>query len=127
MSGSKCGPVATGFAAERLLGALDASLERLGVQTIDLYQIHFPYTLINFNKLMDALAKAVRSGEVRAVGVSNYSAELTGRAYARLARHDIPLASNQVQYSLWHGNAEKHGVLEPCRQHNVALIASSPL
>lgn len=60
---SKFAPLPTRFSADTLLRALDASLERLGVQTIDLYQIHFPYTLINFNKLMDALAKAVRSGK----------------------------------------------------------------
>jgi aryl-alcohol dehydrogenase-like predicted oxidoreductase len=124
---SKFAPLPTRFSADTLLRALDASLERLGVQTIDLYQIHFPYTLINFNKLMDALAKAVRSGKVRAVAVSNYSAELTRRAYARLARHDIPLASNQVHYNLLHRNAEKNGVLDACRELNVALIAYSPL
>ncbi|MBV9709708.1 MAG: aldo/keto reductase, partial [Ktedonobacteraceae bacterium] len=81
----------------------------------------------NVNDLMDTLAQAVRSGKVRAVGVSNYSARLMQKAHARLARHDIPLASNQVHYSLLHRHPESDGVLDACRELKVALIAYSPL
>ena len=97
------------------------------MKVIDLYQIHWPYPLIGFDALMDALAEAVRSGKVRAVGVSNYGADLMRRAHARLARHDIPLASNQVHYSLLYRNPEKNGVLDACRELKMALIAYSPL
>src|SRR5579872_7077580 len=93
---SKFAPLPNRFSARTLMAALDASLERLGVDAIDLYQIHFPFTLIQTDALMDALALAVRAGKVRAVGVSNYSARHMRRAHTRLARHDIPLASNQV-------------------------------
>jgi len=124
---SKFAPLPNRFTARSLLKALDASLERLNVQAIDLYQIHWPYTLIGFDALMDALAEAVRSGKVRAVGVSNYGADQMRRAHARLARHDIPLASNQVHYNLLYRKPEKNGVLDACRELNVALIAYSPL
>jgi len=124
---SKFAPLPNRFSARSLLKALDASLERLSVKTIDLYQIHWPYTMLDVDALMDALAEAVRSGKVRAVGVSNYGADLMRRAHARLARHEIPLASNQVHYSLLHRNPEKNGVLDVCRELNVALIAYSPL
>lgn len=124
---SKFAPLPTRISADALPRALDASLERLKVETIDLYQIHWPYSLIPFNALMDALAKAVRAGKVRAVGVSNYSASLMRRAHARLARHGIPLASNQVHYSLLYRKPETNGVLDACRELNVALIAYSPL
>lgn len=124
---SKFAPFPNRFSARTLLQALDASLERLGVAQIDLYQIHWPYSLINVNAMMDALAEAVRAGKVRTVGVSNYSAKLMHKAHARLARHDIPLASNQVHYSLLHRNPESNGVLAACRELNVALIAYSPL
>jgi aryl-alcohol dehydrogenase-like predicted oxidoreductase len=124
---SKFAPLPNRFSARSLLKALDASLERLNVKTIDLYQIHWPYTFLGVDALMDALAEAVRSGKVRAVGVSNYGADLMRRAYARLARHDIPLASNQVHYNLLHRKPEKNGVLDVCRELNVALIAYSPL
>jgi len=124
---SKFAPLPNRLSARTLQQALDGSLERLGVETIDLYQIHWPYTFLNVDALMDALAQAVRSGKIRAVGVSNYSARLMRRAYARLARHDIPLASNQVHYSLLHRNPEGNGLLDACRELNVALIAYSPL
>ncbi len=124
---SKFAPLPTRFSARSLLKALDASLERLNVKTIDLYQIHWPHTIIGVDALMDALAEAVRSGKVRAVGVSNYGEDLMRRAHARLARHDIPLASNQVHYSLLYRKSEKNGVLDACRELNMALIAYSPL
>jgi aryl-alcohol dehydrogenase-like predicted oxidoreductase len=124
---SKFAPLPNRFSARSLLKALDASLERLNVKTIDLYQIHWPYTFIGLDALMDALAEAVRSGKVRAVGVSNYEADLMRRAHTRLARHDIPLASNQVHYNLLYRKPEKNGVLDACRELNVALIAYSPL
>lgn len=124
---SKFAPLPTRLSARTLMNALDASLARLKVDTIDLYQIHFPYTLIQTDALMDALALAVRAGKVRAVGVSNYGAEHMRRAYARLARHDIPLASNQVHYNLLHRKPERNGVLAACRELQVALIAYSPL
>ncbi|HLI08945.1 MAG TPA: aldo/keto reductase [Ktedonobacteraceae bacterium] len=124
---TKFAPMPTRFSARTLLDALDASLERLGVQTIDLYQIHWPYTFLSIDALMDMLAIAVRSGKVRAVGVSNYNVKQMQRAAARLARHDIPLASNQVHYSLLHRKPEQNGVLAACKQMNVALIAYSPL
>jgi aryl-alcohol dehydrogenase-like predicted oxidoreductase len=124
---SKFAPMPNRFSARSLLKALDASLERLNVKTIDLYQIHWPYTLLSVDALMDALAEAVRSGKVRAVGVSNYGADLMMRAHDRLARHDIPLASNQVHYNLLQRKPEKNGVLDVCRELNVALIAYSPL
>ncbi len=124
---SKFAPLPNRFSARTLMTALDASLARLGVDVIDLYQIHFPYTLLQTDGLMDALALAVRAGKVRAVGVSNYGAEHMRYAHARLARHDIPLASNQVHYNLLRRKPEKNGVLAACRELQVALIAYSPL
>lgn len=129
---SKFAPPLTRFSrtrssAQALLGALDQSLKRLGVECIDLYQIHFPSPLLKVDALMDVLAEAVRTGKVRAVGVSNYSAAMMRQAQARLAHHHIPLASNQVHYSLLHRYPETNGVLDACRELDVALIAYSPL
>lgn len=110
-----------------LLKALDASLDRLGVSTVDLYQIHFPSPLLRMNGLMDVLAETVKEGKVRQVGVSNYSAEQMQRAHDRLALHGVRLASNQVHYSLLNRAPETNGVLEACRDLGVTLIAYSPL
>jgi aryl-alcohol dehydrogenase-like predicted oxidoreductase len=77
--------------------------------------------------LMDLMADAVEAGKVRAVGVSNYSADQMRTAHAALAKRGIPLASNQVQYSLLHRDPERNGVLDACRELGVTLIAYMPL
>jgi aryl-alcohol dehydrogenase-like predicted oxidoreductase len=120
-------PLPTRLSSRSLLKSLDASLRRLGVERIDLYQIHFPTSPYRVDALMDMLAEAVHLGKVRAVGVSNYNAALLQQAHARLARHGIPLASNQVHYNLLHRYPETNGVLAACRELKVALIAYSPL
>ena len=120
-------PLPTRWSPRALLTSLDASLHRLGVERIDLYQIHFPTSPRSVDTLMDVLAEAIHMGKIRAVGVSNYSASLMRQAHARLARHGIALASNQVHYNLLHRYPETNGVLDACRELNVALIAYSPL
>ena len=129
---SKFAPPLTRFSRKRtsarsLLDALDQSLQRLSVEQIDLYQIHWPSPVLKVDALMDVLAEAVQAGKIRAVGVSNYSAALMRQAHVRLARYGIPLASNQVHYSLLHRFPETNGVLDTCRELDVALIAYSPL
>ena len=78
-------------------------------------------------QLMDRLADAVEAGKVKAVGVSNYSAAQMREAHAALAKRGIPLASNQVEYSLLHRQPEANGVLDACRELGITLIAYSPL
>jgi len=124
--------VATKFAPYRLLrgqfvDALDASLSRLGRQTVDLYYVHFPYSLIGIKTLMDLMAQTVAAGKIHAVGVSNFSAKQMHEAAARLELHGIPLAANQVRYNLLHRQPEWNGVLDACRELNVALVAYRPL
>lgn len=107
--------------------ALAGSLRRLGLAHVDLYQMHAPGGPVAIERWMDSMADAVEAGLVRAVGVSNYSAEQMGRAHAALARRGIPLATNQVQYSLLHRAPERNGVLAACRELGVTLIAYMPL
>ena len=115
------------FKAQDFPKELDASLKRLRCNSIDLYQHHFPSSRVSTPKLMDQLADAVEARKVRAVGVSNYSAEQMREAHAALAKRGIPLASNQVEYSLLHRKPEVDGVLEACRELGITLIAYSPL
>jgi aryl-alcohol dehydrogenase-like predicted oxidoreductase len=107
--------------------ALEASLARLGRSWVDLYQHHFPSNRVPIPKLMELMADAVEAGKVKAVGVSNYSAEQMRIAHAALAERGIPLASNQVEYSLLHRQPEVNGVLDACRELGVTLIANMPL
>jgi aryl-alcohol dehydrogenase-like predicted oxidoreductase len=107
--------------------SLDASLARLQRGTVDLYMHHFPSRWVSIPRLMDLLADAVESGKARAVGVSNYSAEQMRIAHAALAARGIPLASNQVEYSLLHRRPETDGVLDACRELGITLVANQPL
>ncbi len=124
---TKFAPLPTRWTARHVARALDASLTRLGMPQVDLYQIHWPYSLMRIDLLMHALADQVEAGTVRAVGVSNYSVRQMRRAHAVLARRGIALASNQVHYSLLHRAPERNGVLMACRELDVRLIAYSPL
>ena len=111
-----------------LPAALQASLTRLRRRRVDLYQHHFPTRRVDIPRLMGLMADAVEAGQVRAVGVSNYSAARScGWPRSVLADRGIALASNQVEYSLLHRQPETNGVLEACRELGVTLIAYQPL
>lgn len=110
-----------------LAKALTGSLRRMRLDRVDLYQVHWPYSALRIESLMEALAGEVEAGRVGAVGVSNYSAAQMRRAHAALARRGVTLASNQVHYSLLHRAPERNGVLAACRELDVALIAYTPL
>ena len=116
------------FSRERSLPAtLEESLTRLQRTRIDLYQIHYAFPWMSIPKLMNLMADAVEAGKIRAVGVSNYNAKQMRTAHEELAKRGLPLASNQVQYSLLHRDPEANGVLDACRELGVTLIAYMPL
>jgi len=112
---------------QSLLDALQASLERLGLPQVDLYQIHWPLPPLAVEDWMAPLADAAEAGLTRAVGVSNYNVDQMRRAHATLAKRGVPLASNQVEYSLLQRAPERTGLLAACRELGVTLIAYSPL
>jgi len=124
---SKFAPFIARSSAKNLMSALDSSLARLGRKTIDLYYIHFPFPFANLDVLTDALAEAVKAGKTRTVGVSNFNGDQMRRAAERLARAGIPLAANEVHYSLLHRNPETNGVLAACRESGASLVAYFPL
>ncbi|QBD76017.1 aldo/keto reductase [Ktedonosporobacter rubrisoli] len=111
----------------RLLKALDSSLLRLGVECIDLYQLHLPPAESLLDSYMDALAEAVKMGKVRAVGLCNFRTSLMRQAQARLASHGISLASTMVGYNVLRRYPETNGVLDACRKLQMTLIAYAPL
>ncbi|HEY6073669.1 MAG TPA: aldo/keto reductase [Anaerolineales bacterium] len=107
---------------------LEGSLRRLQRSRIDLYQHHFPTAReAGIPVLMNLMADAVEAGKVRAIGVSNYSARQMRLAHATLEKRGIPLASNQVEYSLLRRAPEANGVLDACRELGITVIAYSPL
>jgi aryl-alcohol dehydrogenase-like predicted oxidoreductase len=110
-----------------LMGAARASLARLGIESIDLYQIHGPISLRSHSALADALAAAHGAGLIKAVGVSNYSVKETRSMDAALRKRGLRLATNQIEFSLLRTMPEKVGLLECCRELGVVPLAYSPI
>lgn len=107
---------------EHLRAALDASLLRLGVDHVDLYQLHRIDPQVPVEESWGALADCVRQGKIRAIGLSEASVREIERAQAV-----HPVASVQSELSLWSREALRDGVVEHCRRHGIAFIAYAPL
>lgn len=106
--------------------ACDRSLKRLGVDAIDLYQVHWPdpWQQIPLTESMRGLEQLYKDEKIRAIAVSNFA--VRDLREARAALSDTDIASNQVQYSLLHREVEKE-VLPYCQKENIGVLAWSPL
>ncbi len=101
--------------------ALDASLRRLGVDTIDLWYAHYLDPAVAVEETVGAMAEAVAQGKARYLGLSNVSADEVRRAHAV-----HPISAVQYEYSLWRREAETE-LLPTLRELDIALVAWSPL
>jgi aryl-alcohol dehydrogenase-like predicted oxidoreductase len=110
-----------------LVNALRASLRRLGLERVTLYQIHWPLPLLPGDLWAAELAEALHTGLTESVGVSNYGVRNLRRMHAALDKRGVRLASNQIEYSLVQRSAERSGGLQACRELDVKVIAYSPL
>ncbi|GMG98884.1 hypothetical protein Nepgr_000724 [Nepenthes gracilis] len=125
--------VATKFAAlpwrfgrQSVVNALKDSLCRLGLSSVDLYQLHWPGIWAN-EGYIDGLGDVVEKGLAKAIGVSNYNEKRLRDTHKKLKERGIPLASNQVNYSLIYRAPEENGVKAACDELGITLIAYSPL
>jgi aryl-alcohol dehydrogenase-like predicted oxidoreductase len=125
---TKFGPLPWRFTGESVSTALTDSLNRLQVDKVELYQVHWPFTfLISQETLMNTLANEVERGRIGAIGVSNYSAKQMREAHEILAKRGLPLATNQVRYSLLSRQIESQGILSTARDLGITILAYSPL
>lgn len=121
-------PLPWRFNAQSVSDALTASLKRLQVSQVALYQVHQPFDfLLGKRVLMNALADEVQQGRIAAVGVSNYSADQMRESHKYLAARGVPLAVNQVRYSLLTRQIESNGILATARELGITILAYSPL
>ncbi len=121
-------PLPWRFGKQAVADALTASLKRLDVEQIALYQVHMPFDFfMGQPTLMEALAEEIKRGRILTVGVSNYSASQMQQAHDLLAQYGVPLAVNQVRYSLLTRQIEQNGILELARKLGVTILAYSPL
>jgi aryl-alcohol dehydrogenase-like predicted oxidoreductase len=105
----------------------DARERQLGGYPVDLHQVHNPFSLSRIPGQMRRMAELAEARRIRAVGVSNFSAEQMERAHRELHKHGLVLASNQVQYNLLDRRIETNGVLDTAKRLGTSIIAYSPL
>lgn len=107
---------------ESIRREVEASLKRLGVDVIDLYQIHWPEPDSELEPAWQQIANMVKEGKVRYAGVCNCSIEQLKRI-----QPIHPVASLQPPYSMIERGAEDSGLLDYCREHNIGVVAYSPM
>ncbi len=102
--------------------ACEASLKRLGRETIDLYYQHRPDPDVPVEESVGAVKELVEEGKVRAIGLSEFSPDQIREAHAV-----HPITAIQTEYSMWTRNVEEEGILDVCRDLGIAFVAYSPL
>ncbi len=109
-----------------VLRACEASLNRLGISQIDLYQVHFPnpWEQVPLKETMRAMEELHDKGKIRAIGVSNFA--VRDLEEARACLRSTSIVSNQVRYSLIHREIEEE-VLPYCKKENITILAWGPL
>jgi predicted oxidoreductase len=110
-----------------LEAALDASLKRMGVHRVDLYQIHRPDILTHPHEIVKFAEKAYARGKIGAFGVSNYTPAQTRTIQALMPAHGIPLSTTQPEISPLHLDAIVDRTLDIALQHDLCPLAWSPL
>eukprot|EP00898_Chlorokybus_atmophyticus_P001401 jgi/Chlat1/2261/Chrsp17S02571 len=128
---TKFAPLPWRLTSGSVVDALRASLSRLDREFVELYMLHWPAAeVFSFgpnNNFLQGLADCHALGLAKAVGVSNYNVRRLRDAHRVLEARNVPLASNQVQYSLVYRKPEYSGLLETCQELGVTLVAYSPL
>lgn len=114
----------TNLSYDKVIKAAERSLRRLGVNVIDLYQVHWPNPLIPIEQTIRAMERLVKEGKVRCIGVSNFSVKQLKKAQDTLSSEEI--VSNQVEYNLLNRKIERD-LLPYARQEKITIIAYSPL
>ena len=112
------------FQYDSVLRSASASLKRLKVKQVDLYQLHWPNPKVPIQETMRAMEKLVKDGLVEYIGVSNFSVEQMREAQETMSKEKI--VSNQVEYSLVDRGVEAE-IVPYCRREDITLIAYSPL
>jgi diketogulonate reductase-like aldo/keto reductase len=109
---------------DNVIKSCENSLRRLGMETIDLYLIHWPRAGMNLEWVFRALNKLVRDGKVRHLGVSNFKLKLLKQSQTY---SETPILTNQVPYSLPNHTYMDNGVIEYCQQNDILVTAYSPV
>ncbi|WP_121904629.1 aldo/keto reductase family oxidoreductase [Sphingomonas sp. PP-CE-3A-406] len=118
-------PVPYDSSRDYLMAALDASLERMQVEQVDLYQIHRPDILTHPHEVARTLEDMVTSGKVRSIGVSNYTPAQTATLASFLT--NVPIATQQPEFSPLFLDPMTNGLFDQAIVNDIAVLAWSPL
>ena len=121
------GPYGDGGSRKYLLASLDQSLQRLGLDYVDIFYHHRMTPETPLEETMSALAQAVRSGKALYAGLSNYDGPTMQQAAAILDELHCPFIINQNRYSIFDRTIERNGLKQAARQAGKGIIAFSPL
>ena len=136
---TKFSPTPKRLDAQSVVNACEQSCQRLGVDSIDLYQIHTPdiyqpfrywgFKNIKDEIYWDGLIECYKRGLVRNIGVSNYGQTLLMRAHEKFSKAKVPLVSNQINYSLLYRNQETNAqnTVDAAREMGIQTLGSMPL
>ncbi len=113
--------------ARNIPRTIDDRTRFLDGYSISNYMVHQPMSFSSPEAEMDEMAKLVKAGKIRSVGVSNFNPGLMRRAHRQLQKHGLPLAVNQVRYSLLDRRIERDGTLETAKELGVSIISYTPL
>ncbi|MBY9001518.1 MAG: aldo/keto reductase [Candidatus Heimdallarchaeota archaeon] len=113
--------------AKSIKKTIQNRIKHLEPYSIDLHQIHMPYSFSSFQKQFDAMAEILDEGHIKSIGISNFSAKQMIKAHDILSEKGLVLASNQVNYSLIKRKIERNGVLDAAKELGVTIISWSPL
>jgi aryl-alcohol dehydrogenase-like predicted oxidoreductase len=113
--------------ARNIPKTIDDRIRFLDGYSISNYMVHQPFSFSSPEDEMDEMARLVKAGKIRSVGVSNFSPERMRRAHRRLQEHGLPLVVNQVRYSLLDRAIEFNGTLETAKELGVTIISYTPL
>jgi pyridoxine 4-dehydrogenase len=121
---------------ESVVEACEQSMRRLGVDSIDLYQLHMPDIVQPFKRFgvesnkdeiyWEGLAECYNRGLVKNVGVCNYGPTLLSKCQETLAKYSVPLASNQIAYSLIGRHNGAQETLEKCNELGIKVLGYYP-
>jgi len=137
LAATKFGPVPWRGTADDVVRACEASAERLGTSSIDLYQIHWP-DIIQPLKVFglesrkdeaywEGLARCYELGLAKNVGVCNYGPKILQRVFDFMDKRGVPLASNQFNYSLLYRKSNAQATVDKCKELGVTVLAYFPL
>lgn len=121
------GPYGDWGSRKYLIASCDRSLQRLGLDYVDIFYHHRPDPETPMEETMEALAQIVRSGKALYAGISNYNREQTREALRIAGAIHLPLIINQRRYSMFDRTIEKDGTKAFCAESGCGVIAFSPL